>query len=91
MSLCSKSSAHFSHWEGVPRDPRPALSMQSTVQIGNQLPGLKMRTLVIGGVTEDKVSVRHGFRGCMQVWRAWDYIVPGWLRPPSLQLVWLFS
>uniref|UniRef100_A0A8C6HN96 Cadherin, EGF LAG seven-pass G-type receptor 1 n=1 Tax=Mus spicilegus TaxID=10103 RepID=A0A8C6HN96_MUSSI len=30
------------------------------------LPGLKMRTIVIGGVTEDKVSVRHGFRGCMQ-------------------------
>ncbi|XP_075816371.1 cadherin EGF LAG seven-pass G-type receptor 1 isoform X1 [Microtus pennsylvanicus] len=39
---------------------------QSTVQIGNQLPGLKMRTIVIGGVSEDKLSVRHGFRGCMQ-------------------------
>lgn len=40
---------------------------QDTVQIGNQLPGLKMRSLVVGGVSEDKVSVRRGFRGCMQV------------------------
>ncbi|XP_008587228.1 PREDICTED: cadherin EGF LAG seven-pass G-type receptor 1, partial [Galeopterus variegatus] len=39
---------------------------QNTVQIGNQLPGLKMRSIVIGGVSEDKVSVRRGFRGCMQ-------------------------
>ncbi|XP_036093576.1 cadherin EGF LAG seven-pass G-type receptor 1 isoform X5 [Rousettus aegyptiacus] len=39
---------------------------QDTVQIGNQLPGLKMRSLVVGGVSEDKVSVRRGFRGCMQ-------------------------
>ncbi|XP_019507230.1 PREDICTED: cadherin EGF LAG seven-pass G-type receptor 1 [Hipposideros armiger] len=39
---------------------------QDTVQIGNQLPGLKMRTIVVGGVSEDKVSVRRGFRGCMQ-------------------------
>lgn len=47
-------------------------SSQDTVQIGNQLPGLKMRSLVVGGVSEDKVSVRRGFRGCMQVERsAW--------------------
>ncbi|XP_049550558.1 cadherin EGF LAG seven-pass G-type receptor 1 isoform X4 [Orcinus orca] len=39
---------------------------QDTVQIGNQLPGLKMRSLIVGGVSEDKVSVRRGFRGCMQ-------------------------
>ncbi|XP_023487107.1 cadherin EGF LAG seven-pass G-type receptor 1 isoform X2 [Equus caballus] len=39
---------------------------QDTVQIGNQLPGLKMRSLIVGGVSEDKVSVRQGFRGCMQ-------------------------
>lgn len=45
-------------------------SSQDTVQIGNQLPGLKMRSIVVGGVSEDKVSVRHGFRGCMQVGRS---------------------
>ncbi|MXQ95305.1 hypothetical protein E5288_WYG005122 [Bos mutus] len=39
---------------------------QDTVQIGNQLPGLRMRSLIVGGVSEDKVSVRRGFRGCMQ-------------------------
>ncbi|KAM9230327.1 cadherin EGF LAG seven-pass G-type receptor 1 isoform 1-T1 [Dugong dugon] len=39
---------------------------QSAVQIGNQLPGLKMRSIVVGGMSADKVSVRQGFRGCMQ-------------------------
>ncbi|KAG8517967.1 Cadherin EGF LAG seven-pass G-type receptor 1 [Galemys pyrenaicus] len=39
---------------------------QDTMQIGNQLPGLKMRSVVVGGVSEDKVSVHRGFRGCMQ-------------------------
>ncbi|XP_004775523.2 cadherin EGF LAG seven-pass G-type receptor 1 isoform X1 [Mustela putorius furo] len=39
---------------------------QDTVQIGNQLPGLRMRSVVVGGVSEDKVTVRRGFRGCMQ-------------------------
>nr|XP_055185393.1 LOW QUALITY PROTEIN: cadherin EGF LAG seven-pass G-type receptor 1 [Nyctereutes procyonoides] len=39
---------------------------QDTVQIGNQLPGLKMRSIVVGGVSEDKVTVHRGFRGCMQ-------------------------
>lgn len=47
---------------------QPRLLSQDTVQIGNQLPGLKMRSLIVGGVSEDKVSVRQGFRGCMQVW-----------------------
>nr|XP_051684094.1 cadherin EGF LAG seven-pass G-type receptor 1 isoform X2 [Oryctolagus cuniculus] len=39
---------------------------QNTVQIGSQLPGLKMRRVFVGGESEDKVSVRRGFRGCMQ-------------------------
>ncbi|KAM6214870.1 cadherin EGF LAG seven-pass G-type receptor 1 [Rhynchocyon petersi] len=39
---------------------------QSTVQIGNQLPGLKMRSVIVGGLSEDKVSVQRGFRGCLQ-------------------------
>ncbi|XP_053440843.1 cadherin EGF LAG seven-pass G-type receptor 1 isoform X3 [Nycticebus coucang] len=39
---------------------------QNTVQIGNQLPGLKMKSVVVGGLSEDKVSVHRGFRGCMQ-------------------------
>ncbi|XP_035585025.1 cadherin EGF LAG seven-pass G-type receptor 1 isoform X1 [Zalophus californianus] len=39
---------------------------QDTVQIGNELPGLKMRSIVVGGMSEDKVTVRRGFRGCMQ-------------------------
>ncbi|XP_037369268.1 cadherin EGF LAG seven-pass G-type receptor 1 [Talpa occidentalis] len=39
---------------------------QDAMQIGNRLPGLKMRSVVVGGVSEDKVSVRRGFRGCMQ-------------------------
>uniref|UniRef100_G3VTD1 Cadherin EGF LAG seven-pass G-type receptor 1 n=1 Tax=Sarcophilus harrisii TaxID=9305 RepID=G3VTD1_SARHA len=39
---------------------------QNTVQIGNQLPGLKMRSLLVGGLSEDQVTVRQGFSGCMQ-------------------------
>ncbi|XP_058529592.1 cadherin EGF LAG seven-pass G-type receptor 1 isoform X1 [Ochotona princeps] len=39
---------------------------QNTVQIGNQLPGLKLRSIVVGGEAEDKVSVRRGFQGCLQ-------------------------
>ncbi|XP_077025300.1 cadherin EGF LAG seven-pass G-type receptor 1 [Tamandua tetradactyla] len=39
---------------------------QDMMQIGNQLPGLKMRSIVIGGASADKVSVQQGFRGCMQ-------------------------
>nr|KAF6277507.1 cadherin EGF LAG seven-pass G-type receptor 1 [Pipistrellus kuhlii] len=39
---------------------------QDTVQIGNRLPGLRLRSVVLGGVPEDTVSVRRGFRGCMQ-------------------------
>ncbi|XP_043823673.1 cadherin EGF LAG seven-pass G-type receptor 1 [Dromiciops gliroides] len=39
---------------------------QNTVQIGNQLPGLKMRSILLGGLSEDQVTVRQGFSGCMQ-------------------------
>uniref|UniRef100_A0A4X2MBG7 Cadherin EGF LAG seven-pass G-type receptor 1 n=2 Tax=Vombatus ursinus TaxID=29139 RepID=A0A4X2MBG7_VOMUR len=39
---------------------------RSTVQIGNQLPGLKMRSILLGGLSEDQVTVRGGFSGCMQ-------------------------
>lgn len=53
--------------QSVGRPPNSLCSLQNTVQIGNQLPGLKMRSVVIGGLSEDKVSVRRGFRGCMQV------------------------
>ncbi|XP_056653588.1 cadherin EGF LAG seven-pass G-type receptor 1 isoform X2 [Monodelphis domestica] len=39
---------------------------QNTVQIGNQLPGLKMRSVLVGGLSEDQVTVQQGFSGCMQ-------------------------
>ncbi|ETE72553.1 Cadherin EGF LAG seven-pass G-type receptor 1, partial [Ophiophagus hannah] len=39
---------------------------QSTVQIGNQLPGLKMKSIIVGGVSGDLVSVQQGFYGCLQ-------------------------
>ncbi|NXC81296.1 CELR1 protein, partial [Cercotrichas coryphoeus] len=39
---------------------------QSSVQIGNQLPGLKMKSIIVGGVSGDQVSVQQGFYGCMQ-------------------------
>ncbi|XP_066489731.1 cadherin EGF LAG seven-pass G-type receptor 1 [Tiliqua scincoides] len=39
---------------------------QSTVQIGNQLPGLKMKSIIVGGVSGDDFSVQHGFYGCLQ-------------------------
>nr|XP_008177211.2 cadherin EGF LAG seven-pass G-type receptor 1 isoform X4 [Chrysemys picta bellii] len=39
---------------------------QSTVQIGNQLPGLKMKSIIVGGISGDQVSVQQGFYGCMQ-------------------------
>uniref|UniRef100_U3J9Z3 Cadherin EGF LAG seven-pass G-type receptor 1 n=1 Tax=Anas platyrhynchos platyrhynchos TaxID=8840 RepID=U3J9Z3_ANAPP len=39
---------------------------QSTVQIGNQLPGLKMKSIIVGGVSGDQISVQQGFYGCMQ-------------------------
>ncbi|KAJ6666417.1 hypothetical protein lerEdw1_000691 [Lerista edwardsae] len=39
---------------------------QGTVQIGNQLPGLKMKSIIVGGVSGDHVSVQQGFYGCLQ-------------------------
>ncbi|XP_032117382.1 cadherin EGF LAG seven-pass G-type receptor 1 isoform X5 [Sapajus apella] len=39
---------------------------QSRADIGGMLPGLTIRSMVVGGASEDKVSVRRGFRGCMQ-------------------------
>ncbi|NWR73985.1 CELR1 protein, partial [Centropus unirufus] len=39
---------------------------QSSVQIGNQLPGLKMKSIIVGGVSGDQISVQQGFYGCMQ-------------------------
>ncbi|XP_044535216.1 cadherin EGF LAG seven-pass G-type receptor 1 [Gracilinanus agilis] len=39
---------------------------QNTVQIGNHLPGLKMRSVLVGGLSEDQVTVQQGFSGCMQ-------------------------
>ncbi|KAK1327627.1 hypothetical protein QTO34_012916 [Cnephaeus nilssonii] len=51
-------------WESRLTSP---LALRDTVQIGNRLPGLRLRSVVLGGVSEDKVTVRRGFRGCMQV------------------------
>uniref|UniRef100_A0A8I5NUN2 Cadherin EGF LAG seven-pass G-type receptor 1 n=1 Tax=Papio anubis TaxID=9555 RepID=A0A8I5NUN2_PAPAN len=42
------------------------LSTQNRADIGGMLPGLTIRSVVVGGASEDKVSVRRGFRGCMQ-------------------------
>nr|XP_037863230.1 cadherin EGF LAG seven-pass G-type receptor 1 isoform X3 [Chlorocebus sabaeus] len=42
------------------------LSTQNRADIGGMLPGLTIRSVVVGGASEDKVSVHHGFRGCMQ-------------------------
>ncbi|XP_033089453.1 cadherin EGF LAG seven-pass G-type receptor 1 isoform X2 [Trachypithecus francoisi] len=39
---------------------------QNRADIGGMLPGLTVRSVVLGGASEDKVSVRRGFRGCMQ-------------------------
>lgn len=49
---------------------------------------MKMRSIVVGGVSEDKVSVRRGFRGCMQVWPE-ARGPPSWLvqGPPALHVV----
>lgn len=52
--------------DAAPRAPAP-LSTQNKADIGGMLPGLTIRSMVVGGASEDKVSVRRGFRGCMQV------------------------
>ncbi|XP_051890612.1 cadherin EGF LAG seven-pass G-type receptor 2-like isoform X2 [Pristis pectinata] len=39
---------------------------QTTVEIGNELHGLKLKMISIGGVSGNDGSILHGFRGCMQ-------------------------
>ncbi|XP_077066941.1 cadherin EGF LAG seven-pass G-type receptor 1 [Siphateles boraxobius] len=39
---------------------------QRTVEIGNELPGLKLRDLFIGGLLKKDGTVQGGFTGCMQ-------------------------
>ncbi|KAJ8392025.1 hypothetical protein AAFF_G00083350 [Aldrovandia affinis] len=39
---------------------------QRTVEIGNELPGLKLTSLFVGGLQGTDGSVQHGFQGCMQ-------------------------
>uniref|UniRef100_A0A672NJX6 Cadherin EGF LAG seven-pass G-type receptor 1-like n=1 Tax=Sinocyclocheilus grahami TaxID=75366 RepID=A0A672NJX6_SINGR len=39
---------------------------QRTVEIGNELPGLKLRNLFIGGLLKKDNTVQAGFTGCMQ-------------------------
>ncbi|XP_032898448.1 cadherin EGF LAG seven-pass G-type receptor 2 isoform X3 [Amblyraja radiata] len=39
---------------------------QTMVEIGNELHGLKLKTISIGGVPDNNGSVLLGFRGCMQ-------------------------
>ncbi|XP_051548726.1 cadherin EGF LAG seven-pass G-type receptor 1-like isoform X2 [Myxocyprinus asiaticus] len=39
---------------------------QRTVEIGNELPGLKLKNLFIGGVLKKDGTVQGGFTGCMQ-------------------------
>ncbi|XP_036375616.1 cadherin EGF LAG seven-pass G-type receptor 1 [Megalops cyprinoides] len=39
---------------------------QRTVEIGNELPGLRLKSLFVGGLLGEDGSVQHGFHGCMQ-------------------------
>ncbi|KAF7707587.1 cadherin EGF LAG seven-pass G-type receptor 1 isoform X2 [Silurus meridionalis] len=39
---------------------------QRTVEIGNELPGLKLKNLYVGGLMKNNGSVLNGFNGCMQ-------------------------
>uniref|UniRef100_A0AAY4BX72 Cadherin EGF LAG seven-pass G-type receptor 1 n=1 Tax=Denticeps clupeoides TaxID=299321 RepID=A0AAY4BX72_9TELE len=39
---------------------------QRTVEIGNELPGLKLSGLYVGGLPKKDSSVQNGFHGCMQ-------------------------
>ncbi|KAJ8245418.1 hypothetical protein GJAV_G00270520 [Gymnothorax javanicus] len=39
---------------------------QRTAQIGNELPGQRLKSLFVGGVTGSNSSVLHGFQGCIQ-------------------------
>ncbi|XP_036373685.1 cadherin EGF LAG seven-pass G-type receptor 1-like [Megalops cyprinoides] len=39
---------------------------QRTVEIGNELPGLRVKSLFVGGLLGKDGAVQHGFHGCMQ-------------------------
>ncbi|XP_023685991.2 cadherin EGF LAG seven-pass G-type receptor 1 isoform X1 [Paramormyrops kingsleyae] len=39
---------------------------QRTVEIGNELPGQRLKRLFVGGLQGQGDSVQHGFQGCMQ-------------------------
>lgn len=41
--------------------------LQRSVEIGNELPGLKIRSLYIGGIQGEDKNVVQGFQGCIQV------------------------
>lgn len=41
--------------------------LQRSVEIGNELPGLKIRSLYIGGLQGENNNVLQGFQGCIQV------------------------
>uniref|UniRef100_A0A4W5NMG0 Cadherin EGF LAG seven-pass G-type receptor 1b n=1 Tax=Hucho hucho TaxID=62062 RepID=A0A4W5NMG0_9TELE len=40
---------------------------QRSVEIGNQLPGLRLRSLFVGGLRKKDGTVQSGLKGCMQV------------------------
>ncbi|XP_029473103.1 cadherin EGF LAG seven-pass G-type receptor 1 isoform X2 [Rhinatrema bivittatum] len=39
---------------------------QNTTEIGNELPGLKLKSIFVGGLSGEKGSVKQGFHGCMK-------------------------
>uniref|UniRef100_A0A671R1D6 Cadherin EGF LAG seven-pass G-type receptor 1-like n=1 Tax=Sinocyclocheilus anshuiensis TaxID=1608454 RepID=A0A671R1D6_9TELE len=41
-------------------------ALQKSAEIGNELPGLKLRSLFIGGLQGQSNSIQQGFKGCMQ-------------------------
>lgn len=40
---------------------------QKSIEIGNDLPGLKLQTLHVGGLPGERNDVIKGFVGCIQV------------------------
>nr|DBA31283.1 TPA: hypothetical protein GDO54_007159 [Pyxicephalus adspersus] len=39
---------------------------QNSVEIGNDLPGLKLKTIFVGGLSETDTLITQGFNGCMK-------------------------
>nr|XP_033813815.1 cadherin EGF LAG seven-pass G-type receptor 1 isoform X2 [Geotrypetes seraphini] len=39
---------------------------QNSVEIGNELPGLKLKNIFVGGLSGEKDLVKQGFHGCMK-------------------------